>query len=113
MRDVRSFRIKNRWGRFVGPEKTSYLWRLVENEVYEERLEFRRWYLTFAKHNACISEGGPSCRVLTVEAEWFRFESRYKRGPSNRQGPLLSSTASVYRLDCVSARAKLTASRSH
>jgi hypothetical protein len=38
MQDVRCFRTQ---------KKPSHLWRLVENEVYDERLEFRRWYLTF------------------------------------------------------------------
>jgi hypothetical protein len=59
---------------FCGTRKTSHLWRLVENEVYDERLELRRWYLTFAKHNACISEGGPSCRCL--HAATRRYQSK-------------------------------------
>jgi hypothetical protein len=118
MQDVRCFRIKNRYWLFVGPEKISHLWRLVENEVYDERLEFRRWYLTFAKHNACISEAGPSCICLRIGAV---SNHGIEGGPSNRSGPLLSSTASVAlnnpchnrRLDCVPVRAKLTTCRSH
>src|SRR3984893_18580718 len=32
---------------FCGTRKNSHLWRLGENEGYDERLELRRWYLTF------------------------------------------------------------------
>ena len=90
MQDIRCFRIKNRNWLFVGPE-TSHLWRLVENEVYDERLELRRWYLTFAKHDACISEGGPSCRCLPLKPIGSVFESWYKRGPEQSPRPLFSA----------------------
>jgi hypothetical protein len=76
---------------FCGTRKTSHLWRLVENEVYDERLELRRWYLTFAKHDACISEGGPSCRCVPLKPIGSVFESWYKRGPEQSPGPLFSA----------------------